>query len=248
MNTLQNIRMMFPEFVRGELGFYSLMFVLFSLITLFAAGIIYGIRRAGALAKDELTDIQDSRLIAGVSIIQSICVLSLILTWAFEFIFVSDYPSVMTESKIGFALTTGAVGLMVLPFIFKKLDYALFDLGFVPIYFFKLLTGRIFKPGEMVVQTVQKHSRVPGPRAKSVRPEQNGDYIDYLVDKFRRVVSVGNEKVTVITRRGYLVTIKKNDPMLRRAGLMECLKYHDKFPERQMTERIIRCCPVNKAG
>ena len=244
MNALDNIRMMFPVFLRGSFEFYPVVIIAASFALLMLAGLVYGIKRGQVISRSELDDIRDGKFIAALAILQTGCVLSVVLSFVFGKYFVSEPASVIVEGKIGFAIVTGAVIFMVMPYVFIKADWLVFELGFVPVYVFEFLTGKVYVPGEMVVQTVQKQSVMPGPRAKEVRPETHGDYIDYIVDKFRRVVSVGNKSVTVITRRGHLVTLDKSDPTLRRAGVIECIKYHDKFPARQMTQRLIHCCGV----
>jgi hypothetical protein len=54
--------------------------------------------------------------------------------------------------------------------------------------------------------------------------------VDYLVDKFRRVVAVDADQVTLMTRKRKLLQVNMNDPSLRKARLFERIRYRAKFP------------------
>ena len=47
-----------------------------------------------------------------------------------------------------------------------------------------LIPTNTFKVGDCVVYRKTKHSTHPGPRARSINPNPNGDEYTYLVDKY----------------------------------------------------------------
>jgi hypothetical protein len=87
------------------------------------------------------------------------------------------------------------------------------------------------KPGDQVIYRKQKHSTHPGRRAADVDPAPHGDDYAYQVDKFWTVIAVepGGE-VLVCTRRGKRLTIRADDPALRRAQWWERLLFRHRFP------------------
>ncbi|MFG0334589.1 MAG: hypothetical protein ACF8TS_14630 [Maioricimonas sp. JB049] len=88
-----------------------------------------------------------------------------------------------------------------------------------------------FKPGDWVVYRKTKFTPLPGPRAQDVRPTEGGDDYVYSVDKFWTVADVLEDGQLVLrTRRGKTHTISPDDPLLRKAGLIERLIYRDRFP------------------
>jgi hypothetical protein len=98
------------------------------------------------------------------------------------------------------------------------------------------MTAR-FKAGDYVVYRKQKFSVHPGARAKDIRPAPFGDYYSYEVDKFWIVVAVEpSNEITVCTKRGKRLTLRADDPALRRAYWLERLLFRHRFPALQATE------------
>ncbi|MBL8818250.1 MAG: hypothetical protein JNL58_19640 [Planctomyces sp.] len=78
-----------------------------------------------------------------------------------------------------------------------------------------------------------KHSRHPGPRARSIHPAPAGDDYSYVVDKFWIVDAITEDGTIVLrTRRGKTHSIRRDDPLLRRANLWERWRHRNRFPER----------------
>jgi hypothetical protein len=99
----------------------------------------------------------------------------------------------------------------------------------------RALTSVVYKPGDWVIYTMQKRSRHPGPRARSVHPAEMGDDYGYVVDKFWIVVdSLSDGSVLLKTRRGKAHTVRCDDPLLRKAGWWERWRYKDRFPPREL--------------
>jgi hypothetical protein len=88
-----------------------------------------------------------------------------------------------------------------------------------------------YRPGDWVIFRKRKHSASPGPRAKDITPERNGEEYSYCVDKFWGVASLENGHVVLITRRGKQHTVDADDPNLRHARWWERLLYRDRFPQ-----------------
>lgn len=88
-----------------------------------------------------------------------------------------------------------------------------------------------FQAGDWVVYHKPKRSTNPGPRARKIRPNSNGDGYTYIVDKYFVVDCQSAESVEVRTRRGKRVQIDKNDPNLRRANWWEKLTLASRFPD-----------------
>lgn len=242
MTTLMNLIAMFPETLSGVFSFYPAVILILTVFILFITGLRLGLRHHGSkiIPPDEDT----AGLIARLSILQTVCLLLIILSL---FAYVNPWLTpggLKSEVGIGFAIAAATVIFLAAPAVFNFLDRAFVILGEVIIFLYDYSRTRNFEPGCMAVQTVQKHSPSPGPRARDITPEKHGDYVDYIVDKFRRVVSVGRGEVTLITRRGKLVRMKISDPRLRKPGLIERLRYYGKFPSREMTDRLVHVLSV----
>ena len=54
---------------------------------------------------------------------------------------------------------------------------------------------RNFHPGVVVLYRKQKRSVRPGPHARDIRPDENGDSYSYSVDKFWRVVDIRPDRL-----------------------------------------------------
>jgi hypothetical protein len=85
--------------------------------------------------------------------------------------------------------------------------------------------------GDWVVYRKTKHSTSPGPRAKEISPEPNGEAYSYCVEKFWAVTKIDNGRVTLSTRRGKQHVVEPSDPNLRPARWWERLFYRDRFPQ-----------------
>ena len=89
---------------------------------------------------------------------------------------------------------------------------------------------KTFQVGDLVVYRKSKSSTHPGPRAENVHPAQHGDTYSYTVDKFWVVEQVlADGTIVAATRRGKKNRIKSDDPMLRRANLVQKLLYRARF-------------------
>ena len=93
------------------------------------------------------------------------------------------------------------------------------------------MSAQRYSLGDWVVYRKTKYSASPGPRAKEIAPEPNGEAYLYCVEKFWVVASVENGRVGLKTRRGKQHTIDSSDPNLRPARWWERLLYRDRFPQ-----------------
>lgn len=90
------------------------------------------------------------------------------------------------------------------------------------------------KPGDVVVYRKQKHTTHPGPRARQVDAASKGEYYTYEVDKFwvvGQVLADGN--LLLQTRRGKKHVVDNGDPNLRRATLLDRIRYKARFSRLQ---------------
>ena len=89
-----------------------------------------------------------------------------------------------------------------------------------------------FARGDLVVFRTEKRSRTPGPRARDVEPEPQGDDDHYFVDTYWVVENVdGQGQVTVRTRRGKRHVLEVGNHCLRRARWWEKLLHKERFPD-----------------
>ena len=89
---------------------------------------------------------------------------------------------------------------------------------------------RSFQVGDLVVYRKSKTSTHPGPRAANVHPARHGDAYSYTVDKFCVIEELLDDGTIVAsTRRGKKNQIKPDDPMLRKANLLQKLLYRTRF-------------------
>lgn len=96
----------------------------------------------------------------------------------------------------------------------------------------------VFKPGDLVIYRMTKHSQCPGPRAKAITPSPHGDEYKYRVDKFWIVDQVLDDgRLQLRTRRGKTRVIRQNDLNLRPAAWWELLLYRRLFPQRDVMNR-----------
>ncbi|MFM7835960.1 MAG: hypothetical protein ACKPJD_29550 [Planctomycetaceae bacterium] len=92
-----------------------------------------------------------------------------------------------------------------------------------------------YKPGDLVIYTVTKQSPHPGPRARGIQPSEGGEDYAYVVDKFWMVLEVlEGDQVLLATRRGKRRTVLVSDPMLKKAGWWQRLRYRSRFPGQEV--------------
>ncbi len=88
-----------------------------------------------------------------------------------------------------------------------------------------------FRAGAPIVYRVQEASTCPSPDALSVYPSERGESYDYLANKYWRVEKVLEDgsivALTPLMEHQYL---RRNDPNLRKANLIERLRYAARFP------------------
>ncbi|MFW6221219.1 MAG: hypothetical protein ACOC4C_02035 [Fibrobacterota bacterium] len=88
-----------------------------------------------------------------------------------------------------------------------------------------------YEIGDKVVYERAKTSSHPGPRARDIHPSIHGENYFYVVDKYWTVSRIIDEHaVEAITRTGKSHQISTDDPRLRKATLLERIKYADRFP------------------
>ena len=93
-----------------------------------------------------------------------------------------------------------------------------------------LIPTNTFKVGDCVVYRKTKHSTHPGPRARSINPNPNGDEYTYLVDKYWVVEDVlSDEQVVLRTRRGKRHTISVDSVNPRKANIWERFWHRSRF-------------------
>lgn len=235
MLNFQTIPLFLPQRLRGDFAFYPILILLTSAIIIFIIGLLRGRKTYIPGIKNEIPD-SNYNIIQIAGILQAGCMASILFSAFFY-----DYSNVR-PGQIQWEIGSGPAIVAVLALsiaaamLFIAINRILFSIGQYTASLFAFLNGRNFTPGCMVVQTVQKHSKNPGPRAKQIRPEKHGDYIDYVVDKFRRIVSVNAEQVILLTKDGKLLRLKTSDPLLRKPHLFERVKHYDKFPIRKMAQ------------
>jgi len=92
--------------------------------------------------------------------------------------------------------------------------------------------NRIFRPGDLVVYRKSKHSQCPGPRAANIQPAAHGDSYNYTVDKYWIVKEVHEDgTITASTRRGKEHSLNTDDPLLRRANILQRLLHRARFSD-----------------
>jgi predicted transcriptional regulator of viral defense system len=85
--------------------------------------------------------------------------------------------------------------------------------------------------GDPIVYCKQKVSTHPGERAYEISPAENGDNYSYIVDKYWTVADVLEDNLVAITRTNKHHLLRKDDPNLRRARIIERLRYRNRFPQ-----------------
>lgn len=93
-----------------------------------------------------------------------------------------------------------------------------------------ILRGK-FRAGVPIIYRVVETSTRPGPDARDVHPAERGELYYYLVNKYWRVEEVRQDgwivALTPLMEHHYL---RRDDPNLRKANLVERLRYGTRFP------------------
>jgi hypothetical protein len=101
-----------------------------------------------------------------------------------------------------------------------------------------LIPSSQFNVGDCVVYRKTKHSTHPGPRARSINPNPNGDEYTYLVDKYWVIEDILESGEMILrTRRGKQHTVSVDDSNLRKASIWERFWHRDRFET--MLEKVI---------
>lgn len=97
--------------------------------------------------------------------------------------------------------------------------------------FTRPLFRKRLRAGAPIVYRVQETSTCPSPDAVSVYPSERGESYDYLANRYWRVEEVIEDDwivaLTPLMEHQYL---RRNDPNLRKASLLERLRYAGRFP------------------
>ncbi len=90
---------------------------------------------------------------------------------------------------------------------------------------------RRLRPGVPIVYRVHETSSCPGHDAYEVHPAERGEFYSYLTNKYWRVEEVRPDgwivARTPLMEQHYL---RRDDPNLRKANLVERLRYAARFP------------------
>ena len=93
-----------------------------------------------------------------------------------------------------------------------------------------LLRGT-FQPGAPIVYRMIERSTRPAPQKCDIRPAKRGDLYYYLITKYWRVEKVLQDgSVVAITPLMEHHLLRSDDPNLRKANLLERLRYGGRFP------------------
>ncbi|MDQ3199505.1 MAG: hypothetical protein M3Q46_10055 [Verrucomicrobiota bacterium] len=94
-----------------------------------------------------------------------------------------------------------------------------------------LLGRRRLRAGVPIIYRVVEASTHPGPEAQEVHPSEHGELYYYLVRKYWRVEQVLEDgwivALTPLMEHHYL---RQDDPNLRKANLVERLRFAARFP------------------
>jgi hypothetical protein len=127
--------------------------------------------------------------------------------------------------------------ILILIVIPAAIGYALYLEGFdqATASWYLGTLSRVFHagitPGDPLIYRKPKVSPRPGPRARNIEPAENGDEYRYEVDKFWTVADVLDDgRLLAVTRRGKQVYVSAEDERLRKARLIERLRFRRRFP------------------
>jgi hypothetical protein len=88
-----------------------------------------------------------------------------------------------------------------------------------------------FRPGVPIVYRMQETSSCPSPDAVDVYPSEHGESYDYLAKRYWRVEEVLEDgSIVALTPMMEHQHLRWNDPNLRKANLIERLRYAHRFP------------------
>ena len=88
-----------------------------------------------------------------------------------------------------------------------------------------------FAPGDLLIYRKTKVSPRPGPRARNIHRTENSDDYNYEVDKFWSVADILEDgQLLAVTRTGKKVYLSPEDERLRKARLLERVRYRRRFP------------------
>jgi hypothetical protein len=91
---------------------------------------------------------------------------------------------------------------------------------------------KTFQIGDSVVYRKEKISSHPGPRATAIYPSRGGETYTYLVPKFWRISELPDpDHVVAITRTGKRHHLSVSDSHLRKASLIDRIRYRNRFPQ-----------------
>tara|TARA_R110002072_G_scaffold103114_1_gene226292 strand:+ start:2723 stop:3295 length:573 start_codon:yes stop_codon:yes gene_type:complete len=91
-------------------------------------------------------------------------------------------------------------------------------------------TETAWKPGDWAIYRKSKRSKVPGPRASSVKPNLKGETYNYVVQKFWMVDEVhADGTLTMRTTRGKTHRVPADDPNLTRPSWFARLRWRERF-------------------
>jgi hypothetical protein len=103
-----------------------------------------------------------------------------------------------------------------------------------------MMTLRRLSPGEPVIYRKSKCTTHPGPRAIRITPAPRGEDYAYEVDKFWIVGEEPDEDtVLLVTRRGKVHVVRRDDPNLRRPSLWERWRYAARFPRPSLLASVL---------
>jgi hypothetical protein len=90
----------------------------------------------------------------------------------------------------------------------------------------------VLRTGTPIVYRVRETSNCPSPDALRVYPSEHGESYDYLAYKYLRVEEVlPDGSIVALTPLREHQYLRRNDPNLRKANLIERLRYADRFPD-----------------
>jgi hypothetical protein len=93
-----------------------------------------------------------------------------------------------------------------------------------------LLQGNLHAGVPIVYRMVESSTR-PGPEAREIRPAERGDLYYYLITKYWRVEEVLQDGwIVAITPLMEHIYLRRDDPNLRKANLLERLRHGARFP------------------
>jgi hypothetical protein len=91
---------------------------------------------------------------------------------------------------------------------------------------------RRLQPGVPIVYRMAESStHPPGPEARDVHPAERGDFYYYLIKKYWRVEQVlADGRIVAVTPLMEHHVLRRDDPNLRKANLIEQLRHGARFP------------------